>query len=183
MLVRGYLTLFERYGILEKMRPRLSPELAALVARPPLPISWVSAAVFDELLKAAGESSSRDMVRKVAYENTSQQTGQMVLPMLRTLLKLWGATPATLFRNLNSVVTVQVKGTRLDYVPETESSGIIEIDSDRVANDYVYAGWEGTLMYAYEVAGVKGEIGRTQLLEGGRKGRLPVSWEPAGARK
>jgi hypothetical protein len=45
-----------------------------------------------------------------------------------------------------------------------------------VLNPFVYAAWEGTFMFVYEVAGVKGEVGRTEILDGGRRGRVAVKW-------
>lgn len=178
MLVRGYIDLFERRGVMEKIRPKMSPALAAFVARPPLPIAWVDATLFYEMLGQAGEVTSYETMRQFAIENTSQQAGPMLLPMLRTLLRLWGATPATIFRNAASVVGVQVKGTKFTYTPETETSGAIDVEPGMVMSQYVYAAWEGTFMYVYEVAGVKGEVGRTEILDGGRRGRVSVKWWP-----
>ncbi len=176
MLVRGYIDLFERRGVMEKIRPKMSPELAAFVARPPLPVTWVDATLFYEMLTQAGEATSLEAIRQFAIENTSQQAGPMLLPMLRTLLRLWGATPATIFKNTASVVGVQSKGTRFTYTPETDTSGVIDIEPGMVMSPYVYAAWEGVFMFAYEVAGVKGEVSRTEVLEGGRRGRVAVKW-------
>jgi hypothetical protein len=178
MLVRGYIDLFERRGVMEKIRPKMSPALAAFVAHPPLPIAWVDANLFYELFALAGEATSYAALRQFAMEHTSQQVGPMLLPMLKTLLRLWGATPATLFKNAASVVGVQSKGTRFNYVPESETSGVLEIDPGMVMNPVVWAGWEGTFLFAFEVAGVKGEMGKTEVLDGGRRGRIPVRWWP-----
>ena len=178
MLLRGYISLFESHGYMDRMRPKMSPALAAVVARPPLPITWVDSGILYELLQVAGEATSYETIRQCGFENTSQQTGMMVLPMLRTLLRLWGASPATLFKNAGSVITVQVKGTRLEYKPETDHSGVMEIDPGRVVNEFVWAGWEGMFLYAYEVAGVQGEVARTQVLDGGRRGRVALRWTP-----
>lgn len=178
MVVREYIDLFERRGVMAKIRPKMSPALAAFVAHPPLPIVWVDGALFYELLGEAGEATSYDAIRQFAVEHTSEQIGPKVLPMLRALLRLWGATPATIFKNLGSVTSVQSKGTRFSYTPETETSGVIELDPGMVVNPFVYAGWEGILMFAYEVAGVKGELGKTQLIDGGRRGRITARWWP-----
>jgi hypothetical protein len=131
------------------------------------------------MLELAGDATSYDDIRQIAYENTSQQTGQMIVPMLRTLLRLWGTTPATIFKNMSSVVSVQVKGTKLIYVAETDTSGVMEIDPSRVCNPYVYAGWEGVFLFAYEVSGVKGDVSRTVITEGGRYGKCALRWTPA----
>src|SRR5262249_46375620 len=134
MMFRSYLSMFESRGLLEKLRPKMTPSLAAIVARPPFPVAWVESGLLYEMLELAGDATSYDDIRQIAYENTSQQTGQMIVPMLRTLLRLWGTTPATIFKNMSSVVSVQVKGTKLVYVPETDTSGVMEIDPSRVCN-------------------------------------------------
>jgi hypothetical protein len=178
MLIRGYIDLFERRGVMEKIRPRMSPALAAFVARPPLPIAWVSADLFYELIGEAGEVTSYAAIRQFSIENTSEQAGAMILPMMKALLRLWGATPHTLFKNVSSVVGVQVKGTKFNYVQESDTSGVLELDPGMVLNQYVYAAWEGTFMFAFEVAGVKGEVAKTEILDGGRRGRMALRWWP-----
>jgi len=178
MLVRGYIDLFERRGVMEKIRPKMSPALSAFVERPPLPIAWVDADLFYELFALAGEATSYGALRQFAVEHTSQQVGPMLLPMLKALLRLWGATPATLFKNAASVVGVQSKGTKFSYTAESDTSGVIEIDPGKVIHPVVWAGWEGTLLFAFDVAGVKGEMGRTQVIDGGRRGRIAVRWSP-----
>lgn len=177
-LLRGWLGVLQRRGILEALKPKLSSELAGIVAKPPLPIAWVEARIIDELISAAGQATDRETIRQCGFEDTRQRAGQMVMPMLRTLLKLWGATPATLFRNIGSVVNIHVRGTTMEYVPESETSGVMEVDPRREASDWLYAAWEGALMFVYEVAGVQGEVSRAELIDNGRKGKIRVRWKP-----
>src|SRR6185436_9157478 len=100
--------------------------------------------------------------------------GSILIPFMRTLLALWGATPHSIFRQVQRLAGVVSKGLNLSYVPETPTSGRVELFYPEGTNDAVYASWEGSFHLAFDVAGVKGTIGRAEVSDGGRRARIAV---------
>lgn len=176
-LLRGYVSVLDRRGLLPSVREAVSESTRALIDDPPLPISWVETAVMEEMMDVLARLHGRDTVRDVALETSRTKTGPLVIPFMRTLLALWGATPHSIFKHVHRLAGVVSRGLNLSYVVETPTSGVIEIVYPDGTNDAVYASWEGAFHLAFEVCNVQGTIGRAEVSDGGRKGRIAVRWQ------
>jgi hypothetical protein len=144
---------------------------------PPLPISWIETALLEEIMDAVGRLHGRDTVRDVGMETARSKLGSILVPFMRTLLALWGATPESIFKQVQRLAGVVSKGLTLTYVPETSTSGWVEFFYPDGTNDHVFASWEGSFHLAFDVCDVQGTIGRTEISDGGRRGRVLVRWE------
>jgi len=176
-LLRGYISVLERRGLLPEVRALVSEGTREIIDHPPFPISWVETVVMEEMMDALGRLRGREVVKDVALETARTKTGPIVIPFMRTLLSLWGATPESLFKHVHRLAGVHARGLNVTYVPETPSSGAVEFVYPYAPGDYVYASWEGAYRLAFEVCGVKGTIGRAEMSDGGRRARIRVRWE------
>jgi len=177
-LLSGYVSVLDRRGLLPSVRAAVSERTRALIDDPPLAIAWVEASVMEEMMGAIHQLHGREAVREIALENARTKAGPIVIPFMRTLLALWGATPESLFKHMHRLVAIQARGLHVSYIPGTPTSGTMELVYPRGSTDAVYATWEGACQLAFEVCKVQGTVCRAEVSDGGRKARIAIRWSP-----
>ena len=177
IVVRSYLNALQQKGQLAEVRARVPPGTAAQIDKPPFPVSWVPAAVIEDIARAVVDLHGHDAMRSVAHAAMHQSMGSLLRPLLSTTLSLFGNGPATLFSRLDAITSTVVKGASFSWTAKDEKSGTIEIRYDEPASDALYCAWEGVLSFAFDVTNVKGEMSVARLAEDGRSARIDASWE------
>ncbi|HYV49516.1 MAG TPA: hypothetical protein VFA20_31875 [Myxococcaceae bacterium] len=175
-MLRGYLAVLESRGLLPPVRDAVSERARKVIDDPPLPISWIDTALVEEIMDAVGRVHGRETVREVGRETARTKLGSILVPFMRTLLALWGATPHSIFKQVQRLAGVISKGLQLSYVPETPTSGTVELFYPAGTNDSVFASWEGSFHLAFDVCNVEGTIGRAEVSDDGRRARIAVRW-------
>jgi hypothetical protein len=176
LVIRGLRAELERRGLLDQVRERIGAEARALLDDPPLHITWVPARHHDEIVAAIAALTNRSMVREFGYGIARGTTGPLTLPLLRALLSLFGATPATLLRNMDKISVLQVKGTEFKYEPESERAGTVQVRfTDRV-DPVQFAIWEGVFRFAEDVVSTPMTIDPAIPQMDGRTGHIHVRW-------
>jgi len=178
-MIRGYVSVLERRGLLASVREAVPERAREVIDHPPFPLAWVETAVLAELMDATGRLHGRETVKDISLETARTKAGPILLPFMRTLLSLWGATPHSLFKHLQRLVAVQARGLNVSYAPETPSSGTVELSypPGHAANDHVFASWEGAFHFIFDVCGVKGTVDRSEVSDGGQRARIGIRWE------
>jgi len=176
-MLRGYVSVLERRGLLPSVREAVSEPAREVIDHPPLPISWIDTALVEEIMDAVGRVHGRETVREVGRETARAKLGSLIVPFMRTLIALWGASPHSIFKQVQRLAGIVSRGLNLSYVPETPTSGTVELFYPDGTNDSVFASWEGSFHLAFDVCQVVGTIGRAEISDGGRRGRIEVRWE------
>lgn len=176
IVIRGFLSALEKRGLREPVRKAVSPEVAKVMEHPPIHVAWVDSRVFDEMLIAAMKLSDRPTVRDLGHELVRSTSGPIIAPLLKTFLTLFGATPASIFSNLNAVARLQISGLTFQYSRSTDRSGTVEARYVEKVDPVVFTCWEGALMFAFDVCGVRGIISRAEVQEDGCSAKLAVQW-------
>jgi hypothetical protein len=126
LALRMYVAWLEREKKTEAVIARLPPATAALLRDPPLAGSWIDGMDMVRIVAAIEMVGGLDAVRRCGKE-----TIEHILPKHHTLvtglLRLFGATPATLFRRVNDLVRTTVEGINYTYTPQSERSGVMEV--------------------------------------------------------
>ena len=169
--------MLERRGLLPSVRGAISDPAREVIDHPPLPITWIDAALVEEIMGAVGRLHGRETVREVGLETARTKLGSVLVPLMRTLLSIWGATPQSIFSQVQRLAWVVSRGLTLSYVPETPTSGAVELFYPDGTNDFVYASWEGSFHLAFDVCGVTGTIGRAEISDGGCRARIAIRWQ------
>lgn len=176
IVLRGFLSALEKRGLREPVRKAVSPEVAKLMDQPPIHMAWIDSRVLDEMLIATLKLSDRTTIRDLGHEVVRSTSGPIIAPLLKTFLTLFGTTPASLFSNLNAVARLQFTGLTFQYLKSTDRSGMVEVRYIEKVNPVVFTSWEGTLMFAFDVCGVRGIVSRAELQEDGCSAKLAVQW-------
>ncbi|HEY6912164.1 MAG TPA: hypothetical protein VI356_22485 [Myxococcales bacterium] len=157
-VLRADVAWLEKNGLKEAVRERVPAETRALLDKPPLPISWVSGRHVDAVLEAVMAAAGEDKVIQLGAETTRNSFGPVVRPLLKTLVTLFGASPAALFSRLDTVLPVFSRGSTFTYEPSGEREGLLRLRIVDRAPRAWFVQWRGTLAFGFEVAGVNGSI-------------------------
>jgi hypothetical protein len=175
-VVRAYVDELRGLHVVEEIRPRLSPEAAHLLDKPPLPVSWVEVRLAHAPLVALAQVRGRDEVRALARRAVSGKLGAVLKPLLATTLRLFGATPATLFSRLDTLTSVMLRGVGFSWTAAGATAGTVAIEYPYPVDDALFATWEGMLHFGFDLAQASGAVARTRIQAGSKRGEVDLSW-------
>jgi hypothetical protein len=175
-VVRAYLDDLRSIGALDAIRPRLSPQAAQMMEKPPLPVSWVEINLAHEPLVALAALRGRDEVRALGHRVVRGTLGSVIRPLLTTTLALFGGTPATLFSRMDTLTAVMLRGVKFSWTSGSSNGGTVAIDHPYPVDTAVFAAWEGVLHIAYDLAKLPGTVREARVVDGGNRGEIDVSW-------
>ncbi|MGZ6142408.1 MAG: hypothetical protein ACXWLM_03665 [Myxococcales bacterium] len=175
-MLRSYATGLQKKGWLDGVLARVPPDSAKLLQKPPLPLSWVDAPLVDAIASAIAAAHGRDALRDLLHGAMQDSMGPILKPLVTGTLALFGGGPETLFARLDLFATTLTRGVTFSWTPADGKSGTILIAHDEPAPDAIYAAWEGSLLFTFDVTGAKGTLGKAEVVNGGRNGRIAASW-------
>jgi hypothetical protein len=176
LLVRGYRAALEELGKLNAVRERLAPEVAQLLSEPPLPMSWVPVDWFIQVAEATGAVAGHAGCRRLGEVCARSNAGGVLAPLIKTSLAIFGATPPTLYRRLDTFTSVLVRHAGFDFVPDGPRGGTLKLHYSRAATPAFFATWEGVCVYVHALCGVPAEVAQARLEEGGLTAAIDVRW-------
>jgi hypothetical protein len=164
---RGYIGLSVRCGIdfiaqkglTAPVRADASPAAQKALDNPPAKLGWHDATVLDELetllLKHGGRQACVDLGHFAAVS----LGGGIVKPVLSFALQIFGATPQTIFANLDRFYSIVTRGLHYEYQPVSDKSGLVILTADGPnPPPALFDVCRGNLTYLLGLAGVTGSI-------------------------
>ena len=176
MTFRSYLAILAKDNQLAAVVARVPPATAALMADPPLAGSWMDFIAMLHISEAmesiGGMAAVRDLARKGTNDARKPYMG-----VVETVLKLFGTSPATLFKRMNSLVGSFIRGVDFRYIVESEHSGVMEVE---FLPEYpiplcVFVSQMPTFQALFETCSVKGVVGQPDRLST-QKARFNLQW-------
>jgi hypothetical protein len=152
------------------------PETAALIASPPLAGSWMDLGHIFQIVFAMEKLGGLAAVRDLAKKGTDDAR-KPYMSIVESVLKLFGTSPATLFKRMNSLVSSFIEGVEYNYTPKTDRSGFMEAHyhADYEIPMCVFVSLIPTFQILLDACGAKGSVG-TPERTGPTKGRFLISW-------
>jgi hypothetical protein len=123
---RAYVTWLQREKKIDAIIARLPASTAALVKEPPLPGAWIEGVDMVRIVSAIEMVAGIEAVRRCGRETIEDMLPKHHM-LVTGLLRLFGATPATLFRRVNDLVRTSVEGMSYTYTPTEERAGVMEV--------------------------------------------------------
>ena len=173
---RSYVAILGRDGHRDAVMAYVPPDTAALMRDPPLPGSWMDGRHVHDVLVAVDQIGGMGAVRDLARRGT-EDARRPYMSIVEGVLKLFGTSPATLFKRMNDMVKSTIENLDYHYTPTTERSGVMEMT-------YGYAGEVPTCMFVgaapalqtiLDVCGVEGIVSAPVRL-GPQKVRFTIQW-------
>lgn len=175
-VVRADKTWIEKNGLADSVRAQLPAGTQAVWDKPPLPVSWIPARHVDDMLDAVLKIAGEEKLMQLAEDVMRASLGPVVRPLLKTMMSLFGASPAALFGKLDSVALVFVRGASFSYEADGQNEGIVRVRTvDKPGRAWLRM-WKGTLRFAFEVAQVTGTVQPGTLDADGQGAAFRVSW-------
>ena len=178
---RGYLgsafrltlDLIDRKGWRAAIRAEAPPETAKLMDKPPGPLSWIAAERLEDLEELVARHGGREAAFELGLTAARNLGGSIVKPVIKLALLLFGATPDSLYGNLDRLYSMATRGLHFVWRDAERKSGVIEAQFEGGGvRESLFDVTRGNLQYVLEICGTAGAVGVPQVLRHDEKGAL-----------
>jgi hypothetical protein len=162
--LRAYVNVLDKLGRREDVIARVPPETASILASLPLAGSWIAFGHMVRITEAmealVGPVGVRDFVHRAIDEARGPH-----IKMLEGILRLFGASPATIFKRMNDIVKSTIENMEYRYTAIDDHSGIMAVTYhfDEPLPMCMYVGGSQALQAIFDACGVKGMVGNPQV--------------------
>jgi hypothetical protein len=132
--LRGFLKTLESLEVFGRVRERVPAVTRAMMDDPPGLTAWVSGRVFQDIAEALFDLGGEPLVRAVGRGGVERGPQPIVISTVQGFLRLFGATPATLFARIGLIGTTLGQGASYDYAPVSDHEGVLTMTYDRRAD-------------------------------------------------
>jgi hypothetical protein len=153
----------------------VTAETRTLMRDLPLQTVWLDGIVIEDLINAVESVRGMEAVRIVTRK------GQMaIVPVLRPiiggLLRLFGASPATLFSRLHQFSSNHTRGPELTWKPESDHAGELHVTFPhrKNASRNMFVGFESGMHNIFELCDKEGTVEEARIL--GATGIIRAHW-------
>jgi hypothetical protein len=176
-VVAAYLKEVEARKLLDRVRARAGAELQKVIARPPLPVSWVDADAMAQLADAVVAEAGEKVLSEISFDAMKRKVGPIFGGIAKASVTILRSTPNRVFPRIDSVTALTCRGFSFAYESASESSGTMRIEAVAPLSPQYWIGWEGPLGYVYEICGVSGTVTREASTAPSRSAKFHVVWE------
>lgn len=112
---RGVVRELRRTGSFDAVRARVPASVAAMLDDPPPVTAWVPVEEAEHVLLALEEIRGLEAVRGLARAAASNDIAPILSSFLSGAMRVFGATPHTVFKRMNDLVGITTRGLRVEY--------------------------------------------------------------------
>jgi hypothetical protein len=148
-----------------------------VVRNPPLPGTWIDAWPLFEMVEVIYALEGREGVLQMQRELLRLDVVPLLLPMLSGILRLFGTSPATLYKRFGDVIKTTMEGIRFQYTATSERSGTMEIeyDTDRTIPECAFLTVVAAMETVQRLCGVPGSVSDPEI-RGPRRATYQLAW-------
>jgi hypothetical protein len=170
---RGYLgsafrltlDLIDEKGWREAIRAKAPPETARMMDNPPGPLSWIAAARLEDLEELIARQGGRDAAVELGLEAGRKLGGSIVKPVIKLALTLFGASPDSLYGNLDRLYSMVTRGLHFAWRSTERKSGVVEARFEGPGvRESLFDVTRGNLKFIFEVCSASGEVSLPQVM-------------------
>ena len=178
---RGYLgsafrltlDLIDRKGWREPIRAEAPPETGRMMDKPPPPLSWIPAERLEDLEELVARHGGREAAFELGLTAARNLGGSIVRPVIKLALMLFGATPDSLYGNLDRLYSIVTRGLHFGWRDAERKSGVIEARfAGGGVRESLFDVTRGNLQYVLEVCGTSGAVDGPEVLRHDENGAL-----------
>ncbi|MFO0598063.1 MAG: hypothetical protein U0228_22365 [Myxococcaceae bacterium] len=134
---------------------------------------WQPAEVVERIGDAAVELYGEDVFENVTFAVMKDRFGPIVLPAIQGAVN--SKSPGAVFKKLDTLVKVALKGVELQFKPEGELAGRLFVRYPRPVAKHVVTSWRGVAKFVFEVTS-PGEIVHVEQRDPGDVLALTLQW-------
>jgi hypothetical protein len=121
---RAVVAALSKLGLLEAALPRVSAETRELVLNPPPVSTWMKQTAIMELVAAVDGADDPAVMRNIGRE-TARGSLRYAAAVIWGIMRVFGASPAMIFRRFGMISQQYVRGTRYEYRAVGPKSGVL----------------------------------------------------------
>lgn len=146
---------------------------AATLVRNPFSAQWQPAKAFEELGATAVEVLGADAFEALTLSALEERFGPIVLPMIKSTLA--SKSPAPVLKKLGELIKVAVRGVDIQFQPDGEQGGVLQVSYPRAVAPHIIASWVGVIRFVFKVTS-PGQVAKTWQAPHGATLQYFVTW-------
>jgi hypothetical protein len=178
--VRGYCAALKNLGMYATVAQRGSARVRDALEMPPVTSAWIDYGLCEEILRIVDSERGLSGVRKLGHDAVTAGVAPFMQIFVQGLLRLFGVSPATIFRNMNKVASQTTRGVQYTYAPTSEYSGVVTVafPGGRDIESVVWYSTAGGMEIVFETCGVIGTVQDPVVVDNGLRNSADfrVSW-------
>ncbi len=165
-------------GLLEEVRPRVSPETRKLLDNPPLAGVWMDGFAVEDLNLAVSQLRGLDILPAISARAMATGMTPILRPVVEGMMRLFGMSPAALFSRLPTISRSSVRGIEFMWKGETDQTGVMAVRLPRPdAGLHVLYPFCGSFEHTCAVCGRKGTVSKPEVTRDAHTtARYRISW-------
>ena len=173
---RSYVSILTADGKYDAVLAIVPPDTAALMRDPPLPGSWMHGRHMHDVVVAVNAIGGLTAVRELTRRGT-EDARKPYMSIVEGVLKLFGTSPATLFKRMNSLVTSFIQGVDYAYSARSERSCVMQVQykCEPAIPDCVFVSLTPTFQTLLESCGHQGVVSPHERLST-HSARYVIQW-------
>jgi hypothetical protein len=158
--VRCYAHWLTRENKLNRVLEQVPKETAALIQNPPLPSTWVEAALLEPVFSVVERIEGDGTLRRMSREALRDELLPPLRHMVSAFVRLLGASPETIYRHLNDLIKTSVVGLDIGFTPTSTRSGVVvaSFDVTKEIPGCIFIALIATLEVVLEICGATGTV-------------------------
>jgi len=163
--LRSYIAVLEKDNRRDAVMAQVPPETAAVIAEPPLPSTWVDWKHVVHITVAVESLAGMAGVRQLARRAVDEAKGPYVR-VLETVLRLFGTSPAAIFKRMNDLTKNAIQNMEYAYTPISDRAGVMEVryHVDFEVPTCMFVGGMSVMTAVMESCGIHGVVGEPERL-------------------
>lgn len=178
-ILRGYRETLQLLDWLDGVYATVGPITQALLDDPPAAITWIPSTHTLPLVEAVYRLHGEAGVHRLSTQATDHGLVRLLRPALSSILRLSGASPATLLSRMGVIVGHQSRGFDFEWHDHGDRSGKFTVVSHGVRNlPSTVAMWAGGVGNVFPLTDTEGRISLARQDTDDEKGTLvyAVDW-------
>jgi len=158
--LRGYCAALKSLGMYGAVLERGSARVREALEMPPPTSAWIDYALCEEILAIVASERGPIGARKLGHDAVTAGVAPFMQIFVQGLLRLFGVSPATIFRHMNKVAGQTTRGVEYTYAATSESSGVVTVafPGRREVESAVWYSSAGGLEIVFETCGFIGHV-------------------------
>jgi hypothetical protein len=175
--VRAHLSQVAKLPAFAAVLEKLPAETRRTLEELPLPAAWMDGMVLQDLLVAVDAVAGIEAARQVSLRAQETSIGPLLMPIVSGLLRVFGATPASLLSRFGELTRTQLRGIDLRWTPDGPRSGRLVATFPHKGNERAaFIGFETSCEYMMRLCRVTGRVSATEISQDGTVGTIRVEW-------
>lgn len=169
--LRGYVAVLKKRGDFERLRPKLPADVLAFAESPPPASAWIDARYTEVLLSSYADMVGDRAMRQLSREALSASVAPLIRPIVEGLLRLFGTSPATLFRNTQLMTKNNLRGVEFSYraIGPHEGEMCLRFPARRGVPLRTFFAFAGAFEVSLDLCGARGTVDDPVLVDDAQK--------------